>query len=227
MTRKPWGSATFMWVLLFAPIFSFLPPLSLNWSFSHWSVSSDGLCKWVNLRKSSFPALTSLMALQLHFPACYSPCHVPCTAQARLPCCCLLRRHSCLLSLLFCRLSMILLQGWLARGTFPMFTVIHPRLQILGIQIPPNSGESASGFNPLQPMWLNRGRKLEAILTWELLPLIAVTWAFNPIQNIPQPFKGHLKSMGCEGLNCKIPIRTDNYHVAMCFLHDRVVEQST
>ena len=32
--------------------------------------------------------------------------------------------------------------------------------------------------------------------------------------------------MGREGLNCKIAIRVDNYHVAMRFLQDRDVEQS-
>lgn len=183
------------------------------------------LCKWVNLRKCHFAALTNWMALQLHFPACYSPC----TAQTSLPWCCLLRRHCCLLSLLFCRLSMLQLQGWLARGTFPVFTVIHLRLWILGIQTPPDSSEPASGFNPLQLMWLSRyrGKELEAILTWELLPVTAATWAFSLIQNMSQPFKDHLKSMGRDGLNCKIAIRTDNYHVAMCFLQDRVVEHST
>lgn len=77
-----------------------------------------------------------------------------------------------------------------------------------------------TGFIPFYLMWLNRhrGRELE-----ELLPVTAATWAFNPIQKMLWPFKGHLKSMGREGLNCKIAIKTDNYHVGMCFLQERVV----
>ncbi|XP_009331353.1 PREDICTED: brain-specific angiogenesis inhibitor 1 [Pygoscelis adeliae] len=57
-------------------------------------------------------------------------------------------------------LSMILLQGRLAKGTFPMFTVIHLRLRILGIQTPPDSSEPASGFNPLQLMYIRSERSV-------------------------------------------------------------------
>lgn len=83
------------------------------------------LCKWVSLRKTHFPALSNLRALQLHSFVCYSPCHIPCTAQAFLPRCFLLRGHCYRLSLLFCRLSMTLLQGWLARGNLP-YVHSHP-----------------------------------------------------------------------------------------------------
>lgn len=226
---NPWGSAAFMQVPLFAPTFSFLSPLLFKLEIFPLISLIKCLCKWVNLRKSHFPDLTNLMDIQLHFSHCYSACPIPCTAQASLSWCCLLGRHWCLLSLLFCSIFILLLQGWLARGTFPMFTVIHIRLWILEIQTPPDSSEPTSGFNPLQPMWIirYRGRKLKAILTWELLLVTAATWAFHPIQNMPQPFTGHLKSTGHEGLNRKIAIITENCPVGMCFLQDRVVEWRT
>lgn len=86
-------------------------------------------------------------------------------------------------------------------------TATHLRLQISVTQILPDSTDPASGFNPLPPVT----EQVQRLETWSNPPLRAPACSCSHLrfQSHPEPksFKGHLKSMGCKGLDCKIAVR--------------------